>query len=150
MYLTQNEIDNLLNMLKKVKYEKDYFNFPEKGSKAMLDVLSLDGKTKFIIDIKPGSKRSNNKKITYQERYSKDTILLRLDIASPYHTNPDGEKISGNHLHIIREGEDDKYAIEVPEEFVNIDDKVETLINFLEYCKVQNPDFAYMERNMLL
>lgn len=150
MYLTQNEIDNLLNMLKKVKYEKDYFNFPEKGSKAMLDVMSLDEKTRFIINITPGSKRSNNKKITYQERYLKDIVLLRLDIAGPYHTNPDGTTVSGNHLHIIREGKDDRYAFEIPEEFVNIDDKIEILINFLEYCKVQNSHFANIEGSMLL
>ena len=135
MYLTKDEIENLLNMLKKVKYDETYFKIPKKGNKAVLDVLSLDEKIKFIINITPGSKRSNNKKITYQERYLKDTVLLRLDIAGPYHTNPDRTTISGNHLHVIREGE--------------IDDKIETLINFLEYCKIQNPCFANMERSML-
>lgn len=148
MLLNQDEIDELLNILKEVRYEKDNFRFPEKGESEKLDVYSIDGKKKFIIDITPGSKRSNPKKVTYQERYLKDIVLIRLDLYSQFHTNPDGTHVSHNHIHIIKEGYDDRYAYEIPEEFIDIDDKIGTLINFLEYCKVQNPYFSNIERSM--
>lgn len=148
MMLSPEEIDELLQILKEIKYDKEYFKFPEKGESEKLDVISLDGKKKFIIDITPGSKRSNPKKVTYQERFLKDIVLLRLDLYGQFHTNPDGEKISENHLHIIKHGYDDKFAYEIPKEFINIDDKIDTLINFLEYCKIKNPRFANIERSM--
>lgn len=148
MLLSQTEIDELLNVLKEIRYEKESFRFPEKGESEKLDVYSIDGKKKFIIDIVPGSRRSNAKKVTYQERYQKDTILIRLDLYSQFHTNPDGTHVSPNHIHIIKEGYDDRFAYEVPEEFIDIDDKITTLINFLEYCKIQNPNFSNIERSM--
>ena len=148
MLLSQTEIDELLNVLKEIRYEKECFRFPEKGESEKLDVYSIDGKKKFIIDIVPGSRRSNAKKVTYQERYQKDTILIRLDLYSQFHTNPDGTHVSTNHIHIIKEGYDDRFAYEVPEEFIDIDDKITTLINFLEYCKIQNPNFSNIERSM--
>lgn len=73
------------------------------------------------------------------ERYRRDEILLRLDINGPPHTNPDGEEISSNHLHIYREGFEDSWAIPIPSNiFKNTTDLVQILIEFLEYCKVVN------------
>lgn len=150
MILTQDEINELLSILKEVKYEKENFRFPERNESAMLEAYSEYMKKKFLIDIRTGTPRSDPRKVTYQERYIKDTILIRLDLYGPPHTNPDGATLSGNHLHIIKEGFDDRYAIEVPKEFINIDDKIDTLINFLEYCKIKNPVFTNIERSMFI
>ena len=46
--------------------------------------------------------------------------------------------MSGNHLHIAREGYDDKFAIEIPDNFVSLSDPIKTLTDFLNYCKVNN------------
>ena len=107
--LSQKEIDELLEILKHIEYDQSMFAFPQKGEKEVLTAYSLDKRTMFLIDITPGKSRNN--KISFQERYKKDVILLRLDMNGPPHTNPDGEKLSGNHLHIAREGYDDRFAI---------------------------------------
>lgn len=145
--LSQKEIDELLEILKHIEYDQSMFAFPQKGEKEVLTAYSLDKRTMFLIDITPGKSRNN--KISFQERYKKDVILLRLDMNGPPHTNPDGEKLSGNHLHIAREGYDDRFAIEVPERLIDEKSRLRTLINFLEYCKIDNPDFASFEMELI-
>lgn len=54
------------------------------------------------------------------------------------HTNPDKTDIGGTHLHIYREGYDDKWALPLPGIFTNTNDLVKTLKEFLAYCKVVN------------
>lgn len=134
--LTQREIDNLLNMLKNLE-TKGLFVFPNQGTSKKIDISSLDGKNKFIIDINRKGKIKASK-CTYQKRYRKDIILLRLDIDGPPHTNPDGNVLGPNHLHICREGFDDSWAYPLPSEITNETDLIEVLIGFLQYCKVQN------------
>lgn len=146
--LSQKQIDELLDILKIVKYQKEDFSFPQYGTKQALEAFSKDNKEKFLIDIQPTKSKRRGKKITFQERYNKDIILLRLDLFGPPHTNPDGKIISGNHLHIIREEFDERFAIEIPESFIDVEDRVQTLIDFLKYCKVQNYMFANMERSV--
>lgn len=146
--LSQEQIDMLLNILKKIKYDKENFYFPETGNSKQLEAVSYDNKYKFLIDIKPGRTERRKKQLTLQERYNKDVILLRLDLNGPPHTNPDGKQLSGNHLHIIKEGYNDRFAYEIPDNIVDEDDRLQTLINFLEYCKIENPIFTNMERRL--
>ncbi len=65
--------------------------------------------------------------------------LLRLCVNGSTHTNPDGERISGTHWHIYKEGEDDWNAqtadIESPD-FVN--DTIRLLDRF---NVIHRPDF---------
>lgn len=135
--LTQGEIDYLLNLLKEL-VQRGTFEFPLPGSSKQLNLISHDGKEKFIVDINRKG-RIKITKCTYQKRYRKEEILLRLDINGPPHTNPDGQVISANHLHIYREGFGDSWAIPLPaENFTDTTDLITTLIEFLEYCKVTN------------
>jgi len=140
MGLTDNEIKYLLNVLKNINMKEAYFTMPLKGESKKIDLISDENKNDtFIIDINPSkNKRIKSLKITFNERYKKEIILLRLDLNSPRHKNPDGHLLSGNHLHIAREGYDDKYAIEVPDCFVDLSSPKNTLIDFLTYCNVKN------------
>ena len=136
--LTQEEIDRLLDLLK-IRKNKGEIKFPQEGSSIIIDLISKDGKEDFIIDVQRKGMKIKKSKCSYQERYTRDTVLLRLDIDGPEHQNPDGKIIQSNHLHICREGYEDKYAIPMPENiFINPKDLIGTLINFLEYCKVEN------------
>lgn len=147
--LSQKQIEELLNILKKAEYNQSTFIFPDYGEKEIIEAYSLDKRKKFLIDITPGKSKRRKYKMSYQERYKKDIILLRLDLNGPPHTNPDGTLVSGNHLHIIKEGYDDKFAIEVPDNLIAKDNNVQTLINFLEYCKIiNNSDFANIQRRL--
>ena len=122
--LTQQEADALLRELKENKYGK-------------LALVGKDSNTDFIVDVnRRGTLRIE--KCTFQERVFGNTPLLRLDIDGPEHQNPDGTILSRNHLHIYREGYEVRWAIDIPEEFVDPNDLITTLINFLEYCKASN------------
>ena len=147
--ISNKTIQELLEVLKRIQYDKEYFEFPEKGEHKMLEAYSLDGKIKFLIDIVPSGNKRRKNKIKYQERFNKDVILVRLDLNGPPHTNPDGTIVSGNHLHIVQDEYDDRFAIEIPEGLIDETDRIQTLINFLKYCNVENPVFANFERRLL-
>lgn len=145
--LTQAEVDSLLNMLKKLKNEGS-FEFPCFGVCKQLELDGIGNKEKFIIDINRKG-RIKISKCTFTERYRKDEILLRLDIDGPPHTNPDGVEIFSNHLHIYKEGFEDRYAIPIPNTiFTDSTDLVKTLIEFLQYCKVINVDRLFIQGGM--
>ncbi len=108
--LTQKEADELLQMLKLCVNE--IIDFPNRGKRCDFDVISKCNKTdKFMITINNSAKREN--KFSINALYKKGNVkLMRLDAGNPpLHTNPDGEKIKGAHLHIYREGYEIKYAM---------------------------------------
>lgn len=138
--LTTDQANQLIAELKRVLVDSQpLFQFPKIGQKGQLKLQSLDGRDDFLLDI-GRAKKASTLKCTYQNRYQNDIILLRLDINGPEHTNPGGKVISGNHLHIYREDVHDKYAIEIPDEFVHLNDPISTLYDFLKYNNVENPD----------
>ena len=135
--LTQEEANNLINMVKKIE-KPGKLKFPHPGEKKEISVISLDGKEKFFLDINRA--RLKLTKCTYQNRYRRDIILLRLDIDGPDHTNPEpnGETFPCPHLHIFKEGYGDKFAIPLPLEFSPSMDLITKLYEFLDYCKIDN------------
>lgn len=97
-----------------------------------------DGKNnKYAIDIVRG--RQKPSKATYQTRYNKATVLIRVDIDGPPHDNPDGEEIPCPHIHIYREGFEDKWAYPLGKEMAtNPEDLIQVLIDFLAYTNISN------------
>ena len=90
----------------------------------------------------------NLSKITYQNRTRTNIILVRLDLNGAPHRNPNGDEISGTHIHIYKEGFNDKIAEELPEEFKDIkyNDIKEFLKTFLQYCNIDGiPEMTYKE-----
>lgn len=135
--LSQKEADYLLAILKEIVDTKGMFPFPASGQYNNLELSSKDNKYKFLIDINRHGK-IKTLKCTYQNRFQKENILLRLDVNGPPHTNPDGTQVGGCHLHIYREGYGDKWAFQLPEEICHTDNLAQTLIDFLLYCKVDD------------
>lgn len=131
--LSQAEINYLLDVLKKF-LQRTTLSFPTAGEYKNLKISSYDEKEEFIIDINRKG-NINLTRCTLQKRYRKEYQLLRLDIAGPPHTNPDGTEISCPHLHIYKEGYGTSWAYPLPEEiFTDTSDLILTFINFLEYC----------------
>ncbi|WP_428937003.1 DUF6978 family protein [Fontivita pretiosa] len=133
--LTQAVGDALIAMPKRLD-ERRALNFPGPGEKASWNASSSDGRERFLMDVN----RSQMKllKCTYQERYRITEILVRLDLDGPPHCNPDGEMITGPHIHTYREGYADKWAMPLPEErFGDPTDLARTFREFLEFCNVQ-------------
>ena len=116
MEISQAEIDVLLKTEKHCIETKKY-SFPQLGGKISIPLFSENKQEEFLLDI--SRSRVDISKTTYQNRARKTIVLLRLDIGSAPHKNPDGEEIQSPHLHIYKEGYGDKFAYSLPSEFIS-------------------------------
>lgn len=144
--LTQREADYLL------KLEKHYLDakpvdFPVLGEKINLELVSVDKKEYFRFDIVRG--RVEFRKITFQNRAKTTVILARLDIDTKSHRNPDGEEIGSPHIHVYREGYEDKWAYDADSEFFRAyfsktNDYYVLLEEFMKFCNITKPPVFQM------
>jgi hypothetical protein len=149
--LTQSEADALIALGKK-RTSNDTYNFPFSREILTIPIISIDGRESFLLDInKKGSIKLT--RCTYQERYRRIIILVRLDIDGQPHTNPEvdivplpylipynGQTIKCPHLHLYVEDYMDKWAIPAPaNEFPNTKDLYKTLEDFFRYCNIIEP-----------
>jgi hypothetical protein len=108
--LTQKEADRLIAMLKKTV--KDEIEFPRGKGKVEFDVVGERKKDVFVINIE--RKGINSQGASYQgrARHGSGSLLLRLDVnPSGVHQNPDGEKMTGTHLHVYSEEHEMRMAV---------------------------------------
>lgn len=143
--LTQEEANSLIEELKEIRNLHGLIAFPGPGSYQKLELISSDGKRSFLVDIQRKGYMNYIKKCTYQGRFRKDVILLRLDVDGPEHTNPDGEKLPKTHLHVYREDCGDRFAIPIPPDFKDTNDLIQTLIDFLVYFRTTNAESLEIE-----
>ncbi|MFD0712175.1 DUF6978 family protein [Paenibacillus sp. GCM10027626] len=134
--MTDFEARRLLNAIKELVSTRPIV-FPLVQTHTTLEAISTQTNDKFLIDVQ--RKTLNVKKCTYQTRYKKSINLLRIDIEGPPHPNPDGTEVPCPHIHIYREGYDDKWAFPLSSK-INTDqtDLVQVLIDFLEYNNIIN------------
>lgn len=132
--LTQIEADALIQMPKRLA-GKGPLELPNPGDSCHLDAESEDGRESFIFDVARGRIRLS--KCTFQNRYRVVERLVRVDIDGPPHENPDGEVVPCPHIHVYREGYEDKWAKPLPaDRFIDSTDLVTVLRDFLLFCKV--------------
>ncbi len=126
--ITQDEADRLLKMLKHTLVSK--INFPTKGAGIEFHVAGDSKQDIFAVNIFRG--KINRLKYNMGARIVKNGImLLELHInPSNVHSNPDGEKIEGNHWHIYSEEYGRLWAF--PAENINSEKFVENTMLFLE------------------
>ena len=144
MSLTQAEADSLLN-LPKVFLDPAPIEFtltePMDHERTL---RSTDRREEFILTIERGNR--NRLRLKYQTRARRVIILARLELNGPRHRNPlgspykPGEWLNGTHLHLYREGFDDRIAYELPDapDWVNgtTTDGIEMLERFMRFCAV--------------
>lgn len=104
--LEQHEADTLMAMNKYFIDRNTILLSP--GIDATRELVGEDKQEKFLFDMWRGTIRFS--KYRYQTRGRKIIVLVRLDIDGAPHTNPDGNRIEGTHLHIYREGYEDRWA----------------------------------------
>lgn len=107
--LTQKQANDLTAMAK-------YFNthnikIPGSGESTVFELSDSKGKNSFYFDIDRRGKIEFKYKL--QERYETNDVLVRLDINSPDHLNPDGSKVGRNHIHFYKEGYADRWAFDL-------------------------------------
>jgi hypothetical protein len=137
--LTQTEANTLIAMEKTFVHPAT-ISMPA-GTDQTHELISPDKRERFLLDLWRGMFRLS--KFKYQTRGRKVIVLVRLDIDGAPHTNPDGTKLNGTHIHLYRQGFEDKWASPLdPGQFANPADIERTLGDFCRYCNIQDvPQF---------
>ena len=135
--LTQADADRLL-ALEKHRVDDQVWSPPHQGERVTVPLVSVDGHESFSLDLRRG--RINFLKSTHQTRGRQIFVLARLDVGGGPHRNPNDEVIECPHLHLYREGFNDRWAYPVPpDRFSNLGDATRTLQDFMDYCNVTKP-----------
>lgn len=133
--LTQAEADSMIAMTKSFTHATTLSIDP--GTDLSLDLTGDDGREKFLLDIWRGTLRMS--KIKYQNRGRSVIVLVRLDIDGSPHTNPDGTTVGRSHLHVYREGFEDKWAYNIDiDNFPDIENIESSFLDFCRYCHIEN------------
>lgn len=146
MPLTQAEADELLQM-PKVFVDQGPIEFSRTQPMDYDRVLrSTDRREEFLLTIERG--RLKHIRLKYQTRARRVIILARLELNGPRHKNPPespykpGEWISDTHLHLYREGFEDRIAYELVDAPGWIDphltDGIPALERFMRFCGVNH------------
>jgi len=80
---------------------------PVTGTNTILEVTSLTTSDQFNVDIDRRSSFTLSKCKLQNRTVIKNIPLVRIDIDSPPHMNPDGSKTSRNHIHIYNTADGD-------------------------------------------
>lgn len=106
---------------------------------------SDDRREEFLLTIERGNRK--RARLKYQTRARKVIVLARLDLDGPAHRNPPdfpyrpNERLPCPHIHLYREGFDDRVAYLIPEvpDF-NVTDSTKGLswlVDFLQFCHIE-------------
>jgi hypothetical protein len=135
--LTQAEADEFLQMVKHIVRPPSTITIPP-GSDDTYELAGPNNREVFLLDVWRGTLRLS--KLKYQNRVQTAVILVRLDIDGAPHTNPNGERLSGTHLHLFKEGFDDKWAYPVDLlMFSLLTDPGKTFHHFCAFCNIEAP-----------
>ena len=117
-----------MELLKREKFfeANEVYDFPSVGQCLSLEIFSkIPKRVPFILDI--SRKYLSLKKYTCQNRVKTDVVLARLD----------DTEICAPHLHLYREGYEDKWAYPLSSDnFSNPEDVFLTLEQFMNYCNI--------------
>ena len=135
--LTQTEADQFMAMAKHFLRPPAAITIPP-GADDSYELAGPNDREKFLLDVWRGTLRLS--KLRFQNRVRTVLVLVRLDVDGAPHTNPDGEWLSGTHLHLFREGYDDRWAYPVdPNNFTLLSDPGTTFQDFCAFCKIESP-----------
>jgi len=135
--LTQAEAEQLIQMVKHFVNAPAVISIPP-GADDTYELAGQNDREKFLLDVWRGTLRLT--KLRFQDRVRTVVVLVRLDVDGAPHSNPDGQRLAGTHLHIFREGFDDRWAYPVdPTVFTLLSDPGTTFQEFCAFCKIESP-----------
>jgi len=136
--MNQDTACELISALK--EFENKSLVFPQINGLLSEKAYTADKKHLFYVTInRKGAVKQL--KYSYQKRYYNNIILVRIDFDERRgHTNPDGESIPTPHIHIYREGYEDKFAYPLKTVFPDLDENALDMIDlfgkFCDYCNI--------------
>lgn len=132
--LTQTEANSLISMGKSFVDTATIVLLP--GIDDTRELIGDDKHERFLLDLWRGTLRLS--KYKYQNRARTAIVLVRLDIDGSPHTNPDGQQIGGTHIHLYREGYEDRWAFPLDQEvFKDVRNPTGLLEDFCGYCSIR-------------
>ncbi len=145
MSLSQIEADLLLGMPKEFVGKVATIDFPKvQAFSVEYGLCGVGQPERFLLDLERGNRK--RARLKFQTRARKIYILARIDIDGRPHRNPvdsphrPGERFTGTHIHLYREGFTDRVAYlpaDLPEFAVPPDSNdVSWLLAFLRFCRV--------------
>ena len=135
--LTQTEADQFMQMVKHFVRPPATITIPP-GADDTYELAGPNNRETFLLDVWRGTLRLS--KLKYQNRVQTAVILVRLDVDGAPHTNPDGEKLLATHMHLFKEGFDDRWAHPVDHaKFSMPSDPGTTFHEFCAFCKIEAP-----------
>ena len=145
MALTQIEADHLLEMSKEF-LEDDPLIYPNtQPLKYDRALRSADRREQFFLSVERGNR--NRARLKYQTRARGVIVLARIEFNGRAHRNPPGspyrpnERLDCPHIHIYREGFDDRIAYDVADvPALALRDSANGLYcleDFLRFCNIQ-------------
>jgi len=141
MFLKQADFEHLINLKKKFKSSMIIKSEPAPLHWTR-EIISMDSEHTFLLDFYRGSFNIN--RFTINTRFKKNIILIRFD-SQGKHINPDKTFFDGPHLHVYKEGYNDKFAYPISvlglnETNFTIQDALSKLLdyfNVIEIPKIQ-------------
>ena len=114
------------------------------GSDSAYKLVGKISGEEFIFDVWRKSVRIS--KTTLQNRVMSVHTLVRLDLDAAPHTNPDGEKISEAHIHIYKEGYNDRWAYRLSD-YGDFDTSStrQLIYDFCAYCNMDTTNISIQE-----
>lgn len=135
--LTQAEADHLMQMAKRFVRPPASIAIPP-GTDDTYELTGPGDRERFLLDVWRGTLRLS--KLKFQERVRAAIVLVRLDVDGAPHTNPDGQRFAGIHIHLFREGYDDRWAFPVdPTRFTLLTDPGAVFHDFCAFCNIESP-----------
>jgi hypothetical protein len=109
---------------------------PSNGDKLKLHLKNSLNQDNFELNISTHSIRIE--KTNYHLQENRILPLLRLEVFATPHKNPNGEKISENHLHIYKEGFEDRWAYPVDHILKHSRDRIIIFQSLLDTINLQS------------
>lgn len=107
--------------------------YPAPGERRKYVICSADQGERFLLDL--FRSKPPFTKCSFQTRARTRVVLARLDLSGPPHTNPDRTRVGTPHLHVYKEGYNDRWAHPLPFGLPDAD-PARLLVDFLRYCNI--------------
>jgi|ERR1019366_698503 hypothetical protein len=144
MAITQSEFDFLMNEDKSFDDLASPIQLGPAPIQWTRQINAVTIKEIFLLDFYRGSFELS--KYTINKRYRQTVILLRYDNGGR-HTNPDGVLFEGAHVHLYREGFNDKFVFPISEIGVDNSDSMDKVFDkIMHFCNVKK--FPIIEVSM--
>lgn len=128
-------------MAEEKRFKDKTIKLPLSNERKNFEIICVNSSEKLFLDINRSGK-IELRKATLQHRYTEP--LVRIDLDSPPHMNPDGTKVSRNHIHVFKEGFGDAWAYELATfkdyKFREISDFSTVFTDLCQYCNIQLPE----------